>query len=171
MLLLLLHLSPWSLKDTWLTSIPLLKDIYLAATVLLAARLAPAVLLGEISQDHIQEAWQQALDILGRFQADHVSANRCVAALSVLYRKLPGGVPPAEQRADDPEGALKDADGGYSRTDGLPSASESNSWGLIPDMDVEKDLDMDWMFDLSSTDPYDMTWFQAIAPDFSLTSN
>lgn len=139
-------------------------DVYIAATVLLAARLAPAVLLDEISQDDIQESWHHALNILGRFQADNVSASRCVTALMVLYRKLPGGAPPGEHPANahDPKSPNNIAENSDSA--GMPDALGSHFWEAWNDLDLEQGVDMDWIPDFNFTDPYDMTWFQVTAP-------
>ncbi|KAH6696894.1 hypothetical protein F5X68DRAFT_257206 [Plectosphaerella plurivora] len=161
--------AAWGLKPSWLYGA---LHVYLGATVLLAARLAPAVLLGEISQDQIQDAWHRALDILGRFQADNVSANRCVMALVILYRKLPGGTPQfgGQRPAQADHSTHVNADD-HLQTDEVPSTLGPGSWGLPADMDLDQDFNLEWMPDLQLTDPYDMTWFQATAPDFGLTQN
>lgn len=63
-------------------------DVYLSATVLIAVRLQPA-LISEISEADIEKSWQRALEILRDCQSDSQSAQRCVAALEILYEKLP----------------------------------------------------------------------------------
>lgn len=137
------------------------QDIYLAATVLLAARLAPIVLLGEVSQDEIQEAWNRALDILDRFQADNVSAKRCVAALKLLYQRLPGGA--AAQDGAEPLGTTQsDGDATIADSPTAPFPPHSADSGT-PNIGFYQDLDPDWMPDLHLSDPYDMAWFQVTA--------
>ena len=135
---------------------------------MLAARLSPDVLLGEITLNEIQDAWHDALDTLGRFQADDVSAQRCIAALIVLYRGLPGG---ARQGEDAPDlGAVPVASSAEDlATIDVSNTMGSGSWGPLADLEFDTVPNMDWMPDIHLTEPYDMTWFHITAPDFGST--
>jgi hypothetical protein len=66
-----------------------LQDIYLSATVLLAARLKPVVTLGAIHDSELQSSWHTALSILRSFQNDSIAAQRCMVTLTTLHSKLP----------------------------------------------------------------------------------
>lgn len=151
--------AAWGQRPSWLYGV---LHIYLAATVLLAARLAPAVLLGEISQHEVQQSWSHALDMLSRFQADNVSAKRCVAALMVLYEKLPGGATQAETLDETIAGGPQPDETEYP-----PEGLLSTHWELDePTGDAfSQSLDQEWMPDFNFTDPYNMTWFHVTAPE------
>lgn len=150
----------WGQKPSWLYGV---LHIYLAAIVLLAARLAPATTLGEISDIEIQESWEHALQLLRHFQSDSASAQRCVAALEVLYRKLPGNGlvnDSASRQPSSPRPVM-------SNTNGPPEALPTNE-------PIERDVgfwpmeNSEWTADFDFSDPYDMSWFQ-IAPHMSFT--
>lgn len=70
-------------------------DIYVSATVLIAARLRPAIRPMEISESDLEVSWVRALNILETFQNDILAARRSVAALKNLYEKLPRRMPHA----------------------------------------------------------------------------
>jgi hypothetical protein len=63
-------------------------DVYLAATVLIAVRLQPAI-ISEISDSDIETSWRHALEILRDCQTDSQSAQLYVTALEILHEKLP----------------------------------------------------------------------------------
>jgi hypothetical protein len=69
------------------------QDIYISTTVLIAARLHPAIRLHEISESDIDEAWRRALKILETFQSDSLGAQKCVAALKRLHEKVMSRIP------------------------------------------------------------------------------
>ena len=62
--------------------------VYTAATVLVAARLHPAI-AAEISDKIIMDAWHSVLMILDRFQAFTKHAKRCAAAVTLLFDQVP----------------------------------------------------------------------------------
>lgn len=62
--------------------------IYTAATVLVAARLHPAI-TAEVTEEAITNAWQAVMKALGRFQSFSKHAKRCMAALQVLFDQVP----------------------------------------------------------------------------------
>lgn len=146
----------WGQKPSWLYGV---LHIYLAATVLLAARLAPTALLTEVSEDNIQTAWIHALDILRGFQADSISAQRCVAALEILYRKLPGG-------SGHGEGAS--ASSGTTTSGNTRGHSNPAQFELAAPLPLATDdvftfngeqPAFEWAPDFDLSDPYDMSWF------------
>jgi len=65
----------------------MMTDIYTAATVLLAARLRPAIATG-VPEYSIADSWTHAIEILKAFQRLGQSAQRCVAALEILSAKV-----------------------------------------------------------------------------------
>jgi hypothetical protein len=86
-------------------------DIYLSATVLIAARLRHVIRLGEISESELEDSWQRALKILETFQSDSLSAQRCVTALKRLHQKLMGKMEHAPTNSQDSGGATTMAGG------------------------------------------------------------
>lgn len=148
----------WGQKPSWLYGI---LHVYLAATVLLAARLAPATTLGEISDDEIQKSWEHALQLLRGFQSDSLSAQRCVAALEVLYRKLPGNRS-ANETTFQPLNSLQPT---------IPYTQELAQM-LPTNESIKNDIQFwsadspEWTANFDFSDPYDMSWFQ-IAPDMN----
>lgn len=173
----------WGQKPTWLyavlrtmhhsddeTSLTLPPDIYLAATVLLAARLAPNLLLVEISAQRVQTAWDHALAILQGFQANSTSAQKCVAALQLLYHKLPaiasyqgqteGYTAHTAAGAERPAHHLDQAEPGI--------LEDTYDHTFFTDMNGDFDMAYDtagWLEGIDFTDPYDMSWF--LAPDMA----
>ncbi|KAK5044717.1 hypothetical protein LTR84_010491 [Exophiala bonariae] len=151
----------WGQKPAWLYGV---LHIYLAATVLLAARLAPAALLTEVSEEKVQMAWRHALDILSGFQADSVSAQRCVAALEVLHRKLPNNVHHEDYGHQSLNNGADDHhanDHGPENPDAFELApplhfGANESWTF----DVQG-TSFDWAPDFDLSDPFDMSWFLA----------
>lgn len=150
----------WGQKPSWLYGV---LHIYLAATVLLAARLAPSALLTEVSEENVQIAWKHALDILRGFQADSVSAQRCVAALEVLYRKLPSNG--RHDHIDQPLNNGTSSHNVFTSGPGNPESLElappllfttNDSWTFDA-----QDTSFDWAPDFDLSDPFDMSWFLA----------
>ena len=62
--------------------------IYTAATVLLAARLRPTI-TAEVSDEAIIKSWNQAIEVLNRYEKFSASAGRMVATLQILFDKVP----------------------------------------------------------------------------------
>lgn len=62
--------------------------VYSAATVLVAARLQPAI-TAEIPEQAITKSWQTAMKIMGRFQKFSSHPKRCSAVLNVLFDQVP----------------------------------------------------------------------------------
>lgn len=150
----------WGQKPSWLFGT---LHIYLAATVLLAARLAPIITSGEMLESKIQAAWENALQILRSFQSDSLSAQRCVAALEVLHQKLPGNRP----QNDD---TMKQRDGGFSAVPEMSDPPQvvptGDDWtNNVQSWQIEG---TEWIANFDFSDPYDMSWFQ-IAPELSFT--
>jgi hypothetical protein len=75
--------------------------VYTAATVLLAARLRPAITAG-VPNYSITESWGKAIDILRAFQCFGQSAKRSVAALEILASKVPLDSIPSDEEHDVP---------------------------------------------------------------------
>ncbi|KAJ5100107.1 hypothetical protein N7532_007108 [Penicillium argentinense] len=89
----LLLISTANLRSTVTTLFSFVKelfsarDIYTAATVLIAGRLCPAI-LSEITESSIARSWNCALEILRKYQSYSTSARRCIAALEILYEQV-----------------------------------------------------------------------------------
>lgn len=122
----------------------------------------------EISAQRVQTAWDHALAILQGFQANSTSAQKCIAALQLLYRKLPA-------TSSDPgqtEGYPAQTAAGVERSPHDISQAEP---GIFEDnhtffTDVNGDFDLaydtaGWLEGIDFSDPYDMSWF--LAPDMA----
>ncbi|RMZ87980.1 hypothetical protein DV736_g4801, partial [Chaetothyriales sp. CBS 134916] len=149
----------WGVKPLWLVGV---LHIYLAATVLLAARLAPAITLGEVDDFAIDYAWQQGLSVLREFQYDNASAQRCVAALEILYRKHPGNRENSE-RSQTMKAVVHDGEHQQNYLATLQAAEQVASDTLDNETEFPKDTNR-WLMDFDLSDPYDMSWFD-VAPD------
>ena len=77
-----------------------LPDVYTAATVLIAGRLCSAV-QAEIPVTSITRSWNCALEILRKYQSYSKSAQRCIAALEILYDQVVSDEPPLLQQSYD----------------------------------------------------------------------
>jgi hypothetical protein len=62
-------------------------DLYTAATVLLAAKLCPA-LDGELDYNSLEASWKTCIEILRRLEDRYESAKRCLASLEVLHEQI-----------------------------------------------------------------------------------
>lgn len=171
----------WGQKPTWLyavlrmsslykswTPADLSVDVYLAATVLLAARLAPSLLLTEIPAGQVQMAWDHALDILQGFQADSRSAQKCIAALQLLYHKLPATSGEGRQQEDCTNYALWDTEPLAQAGTLAPASVVQDGHTFFDDAVGNFDLTDDtagWFEGIDFADPYDMSWFLALDVD------
>jgi hypothetical protein len=61
--------------------------VYTAATVIIAGRLCPAI-LAKTSKVTSDQAWQQSIKILQKYERQSWSARRCAAALELLNNKI-----------------------------------------------------------------------------------
>ncbi|KAL4899620.1 hypothetical protein BDW74DRAFT_189000 [Aspergillus multicolor] len=66
--------------------------VYTAATVIIASRLCPPI-LDEVTEAAITRSWNDALEILRKYQSYSTSARRCVAALEILYERAVADAP------------------------------------------------------------------------------
>lgn len=82
-------------------------DVYLSATVLVAVRLQPDI-MSQISKVDVELSWRRALDILHRCQSDNQSAIRCVAALEILYERLPKDTPQPQHNENPQRSQMQD---------------------------------------------------------------
>ncbi|RMD40464.1 hypothetical protein DV735_g4653, partial [Chaetothyriales sp. CBS 134920] len=149
----------WGVKPVWLFGV---LHIYLAATVLLAARLAPAITLGEVDDFTIDEAWQQGLSVLREFQYDNASAQRCVAALEILYKKHPDNKDNNNnntQRSQPVEAVGHDGEQQQNYVAAPYTIGQVANGGGLDNEDPKQ-----WFMDFDLSDPYDMSWFD-VAPD------
>lgn len=114
-------------------------DVYTAATVLIAGRLCPAV-LEEVTDVAITRSWNDALEILRKYQSYSTSARRCVAALEILYERVVSeGVPASEQPLHaQPSGATS-----HGITD--LSLGEGTNAILLDGFDLPDFQDMSWL--------------------------
>ncbi|KAI9705365.1 MAG: hypothetical protein M1820_005195 [Bogoriella megaspora] len=82
--------------------------VYTAATVLVAARLRSTI-TAEISEAGIRQSWSLALEVLRRYQTHSISAQRCVAALEILYDKIPSQSEMLEQQQRQQQQYFRDS--------------------------------------------------------------
>ncbi|RMZ78110.1 hypothetical protein DV738_g3958, partial [Chaetothyriales sp. CBS 135597] len=147
----------WGVKPVWLFGV---LHIYLAATVLLAARLAPAITLGEVDDLAIDDAWQQGLSVLREFQYDNASAQRCVAALEILYKKHPDNKDKDNTQRPQPMEQAVGHDGENQQN----YVAGPYTIGQVANGDLDNEDPKRWFMDFDLSDPYDMSWFD-VAPD------
>lgn len=117
------------------------KDVYTAATVLIAGRLCPAI-LEEVTEPAITESWDHALEILRRYHSYSTSARRCVAALEILYERVV-----SEGRSTDQELPAQAVQTGSSMSNGFGDVSlgEGFNSGLFDGIDLLDFQDMSWL--------------------------
>lgn len=133
--------------------------------MLLAAQLNPVVTLGAIPNSELQLSWQRAIQILGCFHSDSLSAKRCVAALTTLYEKLPfsddthlmqgqprgdDGRAPAptagmDTMHDDPTRSHRDVYENYTDPAALVSQDVSQVFGWLDSFDDFDTTDLSWL--------------------------
>ncbi|KAJ9603731.1 hypothetical protein H2200_011917 [Cladophialophora chaetospira] len=143
-------------------------DVYLSATVLLAARLKPVVTLGAISDAELEMSWQRAMHVLRCFQNDSVSAKRCVTALSALYDKL--SLPndahfPGEAEADAADTYLP----AMEPIDRYPMQTRAPSTERFGDLAALDSQEMTqvfgWLDSFDDFDPSDLSWLNVVPGD------
>ncbi|CAG7920223.1 unnamed protein product [Penicillium olsonii] len=112
--------------------------VYTSATVLIAGRLCSAI-LAEVSEESITQSWNQALEILTKYQSYSTSARRCTAALEILYEQVASeGVPPTHHgpRSDEEE---------RSATFGDMSFGEGMNTSILDSFEFPDFQDMSWL--------------------------
>jgi hypothetical protein len=62
-------------------------DLYTAATVLLAAKLCPAM-DGELDYNSLEASWKKCIEVLRRLEDIYEAAKRCLASLEVLHEQI-----------------------------------------------------------------------------------
>ena len=65
----------------------MISDIYSAAMVMIAGHLRPAI-MAEVTEESIARSWHCALEVLRKYRRYSTSAERCVAALEILYERV-----------------------------------------------------------------------------------
>ncbi|CAI7625149.1 unnamed protein product [Penicillium bialowiezense] len=115
--------------------------VYTSATVLIAGRLCSAI-LAEVTADSITQSWNQALEILRKYQSYSTSARRCVAALEILYEQVASeGVPPHH---------------------GASSALEESDAAAIGDMSFGEGMNASILDGFEFPDFQDMSWLNSV---------
>lgn len=109
--------------------------------------------MSEISKSDIELSWQQALEILHRCQGDNHSALRCVAALKILYEKLPKHTTQSQQ---DQNQWQDDVFGEVHASESYITASSSGNYPLWQNGAAFEDFGL---LDLT-----DMSWFNVLPP-------
>lgn len=144
-------------------------DVYLSATVLLAARSKPVVTLGAISDIELHESWQKAMHILRCFQNDSSSAKRCVTALGTLYERL-----------SLPDGTVFASGAESTSIQPHPPATESiqhdqaqtrgNTGEIFLDSTAQDTQEVaqvfGWLDAFEEFDPSDLSWLNVVPGDF-----
>lgn len=125
-------------------------DLYTAATVLLAARLRPIIEVG-ISEYSSSLSWTHALECLKYFEGFGESAQRCVAALEILYAKVSLSTETSDSHSNDHE----TRNGMNSSSGEVGGEMQGNLYN--PYQNVHTDLDFSGIiFDL-----HDMSWLNS----------
>lgn len=145
------------------------KDVYLSATVLLAARLNPSVLLGEVPESEIEASWTRAIHILRDFQHDNTSAKHCVTVLGLLYDKL------SATKETVPREPVAGGDVTTLPPEILPSHAQNRTEGdTLYDTSRAAVSDMaqayEWFDSFTDFDFADMSWLNAVPGDLFSSS-
>ncbi|KAJ5345746.1 hypothetical protein N7452_003750 [Penicillium brevicompactum] len=115
-----------------------LLDVYTSATVLIAGRLCSAI-LAEVTAESITESWNQALEILRKYQSYSTSARRCVAALEILYEQV------ASEGVPVNHGASSSLEEGDSPAIGDMSFGEGMNASILDSFEFPDFQDMSWL--------------------------
>lgn len=114
-------------------------DVYTSATVLIAGRLCSAI-LAEVMEESITQSWNQALEILKKYQSYSTSARRCVAALEILYEQVASeDVPPGHQEPRNEAGEEASA------AIGDMSFGEGMNASILDSFEFPDFQDMSWL--------------------------
>ncbi|PLB35594.1 transcription factor domain-containing protein [Aspergillus candidus] len=113
--------------------------VYTAATVLIAGRLCPAV-LEDVTEVAITRSWNDALEILRKYQSYSTSARRCVAALEILYERV---VSEGATASEQPLHAQSSGAASNGMTD--LSLGEGTNAILLDGFDLPDFQDMSWL--------------------------
>ena len=138
--------SRTSTNDPLANSIP---DVYTAATVLIAARICPPVLL-EVTEAALSRSWEHSIALLEAFGPQSSSARRCIAALEVLSEKV----------------AMQHPAGAAQPTAGIPLPTQNRSAMTNPPGASEETNDAATIVDIGLMNPTDMGWLNSVPFDF-----
>lgn len=135
--------------------------------MLLAARLNPSVLQGEIAEAEMETSWERAIHILRDFQNDSTSAKHCVTVLGLLYDKL-SAIKEANSR--DPEGGNfntlpQEIVPSHTQDFTAGDAIYETSGASVPDMAQA----YEWFDSFTDIDFVDMSWLNAVPGDLFST--
>lgn len=117
----------------------MISDIYSAAMVMIAGHLRP-VIMTEVTEESIARSWHCALEVLRKYRRYSTSAERCVAALEILYERVVSERPPSmdhpasHQPMGPPPAALNDM-----------SLSEGMNAAFWDSFDFPDFQDMSWL--------------------------
>jgi hypothetical protein len=132
-------------------------DIYLSATVLLAARLNPSAILDEIPVADLDASWERALRILQDFQNDDTSAKNCVTVLQVLYKKL--SMTPQNQPLESVLDGIVSPEMQPLHSHHVTGRAVLHGVSELPMSDAEQ---YEWFNSLTEPDFADMSWLSAV---------
>ncbi|CAG8365171.1 unnamed protein product [Penicillium salamii] len=113
--------------------------VYTSATVLIAGRLCSEI-LAEVREESITQSWNQALEILKKYQSYSTSARRCVAALEILYEQVA-----SEDAPPSHHGPRSDAAEEASATIGGMSFGEGMNASILDSFEFPDFQDMSWL--------------------------
>lgn len=136
--------------------------------MLLAARLNPIVLPGEVAESELQASWTRAIHILRDFQHDNTSARHCVTVLGLLYDKL------SATKGNEPPEPV----GGDTATlpPGIPPSHALDSTEADTIFDTSRAAVSDtgqayeWFDSFTDFDFADMSWLNAVPGDLLSSS-
>ena len=106
--------------------------------MLIAGRLCSAI-LAEVTAESITESWNQALEILRKYQSYSTSARRCVAALEILYEQV------ASEGVPVHHGASSSLEEGDSPAIGDMSFGEGMNASILDSFEFPDFQDMSWL--------------------------
>lgn len=149
--------------------------LYTSATVLIAARLAPAI-LADVSEDSILDRWHKAMGILQRYSPSGASIKRLTTTLSLLFDAVPQQYSRSKERSRQTQGNVSSlAQSPLPATALPPDCRQQDVVDVFPtsrdnlDRDFQEENDAlpdDSFLDFNTVfDPDDLSWLMTIPLD------
>ena len=143
--------------------------LYSSATVLIAARLAPAI-LNDVSEESVLAAWQTALDILEGYSVIGASIKRLITTLRLLSEAVPQQYSRLRENARQGQGLTSSIPQPQSQRvpawlppSGMGSLQLPQDGMMESFQDVGESLSNDVLLDFDTVfDPNDLSWLMTI---------
>lgn len=150
--------------------------LYTSATILIAARLSPAI-LSEISEDLILEGWRKAMEALERYGSLNPTITRLTATQRLLFEAVPQQYSRHKKNArqarrnvagpsfseGEPLSSPNGESFGVAAAKTNPDEATLISRGQVEESDLLSSPFLDW--DTGGFDPDDLSWLMTIPMD------